>query len=268
MIRNTARDVTVLTCMLLLLAACSPREVERRPADVADSFHSTRPTAVSDEPVDMGYLLFLPQGYADDPDTTYPLMIYLHGAMGSDYVVDVEALREQIRRPLPLDQRPDDFPFIVLMPQSLPGVDFTDELDVLNELLDMVLATYRVDESRIYLTGFSDGGAAVWGWGAYSPDRFAALVPIAGYWNLSAGTNHGLRICSVKDLSVWVAHSRQDATIPITAAEEMISGLEVCRGSGEVVFERYGEVSHVDTLFRALEDVKLYRWLSRQSRGS
>jgi pimeloyl-ACP methyl ester carboxylesterase len=43
-------------------------------------------------------------------------------------------------------------------------------------------AQYAIDPQRIYLTGFSLGGFGTWALGLSSPDRFAALVPVAGGW--------------------------------------------------------------------------------------
>jgi len=50
----------------------------------------------------------------------------------------------------------EDFLFIVFAPQSLPPDTWVAEQ--LIDLLDEAVATLRVDEDRIYVTGLSMGG--------------------------------------------------------------------------------------------------------------
>ena len=47
--------------------------------------------------------------------------------------------------------------------------------------LDETIEEFRIDESRVYLTGLSLGGEGAWYLGYLHPDRFAAIVPICGY---------------------------------------------------------------------------------------
>ena len=47
-------------------------------------------------------------------------------------------------------------------------------------LLDDVEAKYKVDKSRVYLTGLSMGGYGSWSLGLAHPGRFATIAPICG----------------------------------------------------------------------------------------
>jgi predicted peptidase len=252
---------------ILLLAGCQQTSdpASRRRADVVEVFHSEQSNLIRPgEPVDMGYLLWVPDGY--DPARTYPLLIFLHGSGGNGE--DIQAYADVTRRPAPLEDQADAFPYLVLMPQSPTGIDWTDELAVLDDLLDHVVNTYPVDTSRIYLTGYSMGGAGVWGWGAYAPDRFAALVPVAGYWNINSATALDLKICSLADTPVYTFHSKDDMNVGYTLTSGLVSTLERCGGSGDITFKTFRGISHYTTLSRAMGDVKLYRWLDEQTLGS
>jgi len=253
----------ILGVALLLLAGCQRASdpASRRPADVVEVFHSEQSNLIRpDEPVDMGYLLWYPDGYG--PAQTYPLLIFLHGSGGNGE--DIQAYADVTRRPAPLEDRGGEFPYLVLMPQSPTGIDWTDELAVLDDLLDHIVETYPVDENRIYLTGYSMGGAGVWGWGSYRPDRFAALVPVAGYWNIDSATALGLKICNMADIPVYAFHSKDDMNVGYTLTSGLISTLERCGGSGEITLKTFRGISHYTTLSRAMGDVKLYRWLNEQ----
>lgn len=250
----------------LLLAACqTPSDpASRRPADVVEVFHSEQAIlARPGEPVDMGYLLWTPDGY--DPAQTYPLLIYLHGSGANGD--DLPAFADAARRPAPLEDRPGDFPFLVLMPRSPTGVEWSDELAVLDDLLDHIVDSYPVDTRRIYLSGYGMGGAGVWGWGSYRPDRFAALVPVAGYWPIDSATRLGLKICNLADTPVYAFHSKEDMNVGYALTSGLVSTLERCGGSGEITLRTFRGISHYTTRTRALDSVKLYRWLDEQRRG-
>jgi predicted peptidase len=62
----------------------------------------------------------------------------------------------------------------------VPGTDlrFDPSSDTLNALVDEVIRNYRVDKSRVYLTGLSMGGFGTWSLAAAHPEKFAAMVPI------------------------------------------------------------------------------------------
>lgn len=64
------------------------------------------------------YLLFLPRGYGEDPRRRWPLILFLHGAgeRGGDLT-----LVKRTGLPRLLDERPGDFPFIVVSPQCPEG---------------------------------------------------------------------------------------------------------------------------------------------------
>lgn len=252
--------------VVLLVVGCQQASdpASRRTADVVDVFHSEHANLIRpNEPVDMGYLLWYPDGY--DPAQEFPLLIFLHGSGGNGD--DIEAFASSMRRPAPLEDRGDEFPYLVLMPQSPTGIDWTDELAALDDLLDYVVDSYPVDERRIYLTGYSMGGAGVWGWGSFAPERFAALVPVAGYWNIVAATQEDLKICDLADTPIYAFHSKDDMNVGYALTNGMIGTLERCGGSGEIEFRTFRGISHYTTLSRAMGDVKLYRWLDGQALG-
>lgn len=48
-------------------------------------------------------------------------------------------------------------------------------------ILDSVLKNYHANKDRVYLTGASMGGFGVWYYASRYPEKFAALLPVAGY---------------------------------------------------------------------------------------
>jgi poly(3-hydroxybutyrate) depolymerase len=121
-------------------------------------------------------------------------------------------------------------------------------LDAL-EVLDLVKERYRVDESRIYLTGHSMGGHGTWHIGSLFPDRFAAIGPSAGwisFWTyrfrgIDLGDTTAVRRMirrattpsetfmhapNLAQLGVYVLHGADDDNVPVTEARSMVERLD------------------------------------------
>lgn len=193
------------------------------------------------------YLLFLPKGYAES-DQKFPLLLFLHGAGESGD--DLEKVKVH-GPPKIVDSKPD-FPFIVVSPQS-PGRGWRPE--VLNGLLDEIIAKHRVDTDRVYLTGLSMGGYGVWALAAARPDRFAAIVPICGGGNPDDAAK-------LKDLPTWVFHGAKDDAVPLSRSEEMVAALKAAGGKPE--FTVYPDAGH-DSWTETYNNEALYNWLLDQS---
>jgi len=56
----------------------------------------------------------------------------------------------------------------------------TDDIGFIEDLLDELEANYRVDSSRVYVTGFSNGAFMTQRLGCELSDRLAAIAPISG----------------------------------------------------------------------------------------
>lgn len=123
-----------------------------------------------------GYLVYLPPGYEADAKRTWPLVLFFCGTG---------------ERGAPLDDLARASPLIFIREQGdLPAVIVAPGLNDLREhrsfpteymtgLLDEVLANYRVDPSRVAITGLSMGGEATIRLALTSPERIAAAAPLA-----------------------------------------------------------------------------------------
>ena len=98
------------------------------------------------------FLLYFPEGYQDKKETKWPLMLFLHGAgeRGDDLN------RVKVHGPPKLVEKGQKLPFIIISPQCPKNQRWDDAM--LTALLDHACMEYRVDTSRLYLTGLSMGG--------------------------------------------------------------------------------------------------------------
>jgi predicted peptidase len=198
--------------------------------------------------VKLNYLLYLPPKY-EKGDEKWPLVVFLHGAgeTGND-------LKMVKKHGPPKLAEKKDFPFILISPQaSTRGWN----PEAVNGLIDDVMANYRVDPDRVYLTGLSMGGYGTWALAAAYPDKFAAAVPICGGGNPSAASK-------LKDLPLWVFHGAKDTTVNPAQSKTMVDAVK--KAGGNVKCTIYPEAGH-DSWTEAYNDPELYKWLLSQRRG-
>jgi predicted peptidase len=202
----------------------------------------------------VNYLLYLPKDYGKQADKKWPLMVFLHGSgeSGSDL--------EKVKRhgPPKLIAAGKEFPFIVVSPQAPDGPRRGWDAEVLNAMLDDVLAKYSVEQDQVYLTGLSMGGYGAWGWASANPERFAALVPICGGGEPRSASRR------LKNMPIWVFHGAKDATVPIHESEQMVEALKTA-GNTEIKFTVYPEANH-DSWTVTYDNPELYEWLLEHKR--
>lgn len=193
------------------------------------------------------YLLYLPEGYGEK-NQSWPLMLFLHGA--GERGDDLQLVKTH--GPPRIVENRQGFPFILVSPQCSEGGWWTDEeqLEFLEALLKTILAEYRIDIHRIYLTGLSMGGYGTWSLALRNPQLFAAIAPICG------GGDPG-QVCRIKKVPVWVFHGARDAVVPVAEAEKMVQALKVC--GGNVRFTVYPEAGH-DAWTKTYNNPELYQW--------
>jgi len=196
------------------------------------------------------YLLYLPPEYGKDRSRRWPLMVFLHGA--GERGSDLEKVKTH--GPPKLVAQGKVFPFILVSPQCPEGQWW--DTDMLDALLDTVLAKYRVDPDRVYLTGLSMGGFATWAWAAAHPERFAAIAPICGggdpflAWRL-------------KSLPVWAFHGAKDPVVPVKMTTDMVDALKAVGGDVRVTI--YPDAGH-DAWTDTYNNQELYDWFLQHHR--
>lgn len=200
----------------------------------------------------LDYYLYYPQNYAEEDTINFPLLLFLHG--GGESGGTLGALKKN--GPPKLIVQGKQFPFLILAPQN-PHQKKWWNTRALNQLLDSVVATNRVDPKRIYLTGLSRGGGAAWEMAVQYPEKFAALAVVCGMAPLPYAS------WIDKNMPIWVFHGEEDKSIPISESENMVNSLQ--QMGYDVQFTRYPNVGH-DSWVQAYATEELYEWLVAQER--
>jgi predicted peptidase len=200
----------------------------------------------------LDYLLYLPPGYDSDPAQRFPLILFLHGSgeRGSDLErLKLHGIPQKLENGLEL-------PFIVVSPQCPADSHWTLHVEALNTLLDNIVARYRVDEDRLYLTGLSMGGAGAWMLAGAYPERFAAVAPICA-------RIVPLPLPRLKHLPIWAFHGDADEVVPVSEAQRTADGLNAIGGNVRLTI--YPGVGH-DSWSQTYSNPELYEWFLRYRR--
>jgi predicted peptidase len=172
-----------------------------------------------------GFYEALPPAY-DSTDKKYPLLLFLHGGgeLGDGNGQLPLILKNSVTRrlaektfPVSFTVNGEEFSFIVISPQFRQWPVVKDVHDILSYAVN----TYRVDTTRIYLSGLSMGGGATWQYAGSAYGRsIAAIVPICGAsWADSAVAKR----IATNNVPGWAFHNIDDDAVTVNSTKRYVS---------------------------------------------
>lgn len=168
------------------------------------------------------HLMFVPAG--EPPADGWPLLVFLHGQGESSGAAPLNKVALQ-GPPQHAGRHPETMKFAVLSPQKPLWSEFYAD-DVAANIMGTVdgyLASLKLDASRVYLTGLSQGGIGTWGLASdprYAA-RFAAIAPVCG--GLPGAMQR--RAATLSDTPVWAFHGANDSILPVSMSDESVAAL-------------------------------------------
>ena len=219
------------------------------------------------------YVVYVPRDWSRD--RAWPVVLFLHGAGERG----TEGQRPaQVGLGSAIRLAPERFPALVVFPQvPLEERWIGAPADAAMQALADVVAEFRGDAERIYLTGLSMGGYGTWHLALAHPDTFAALVPVCGGivpngsaasvrqspLTLAADDPYAFTAERLRHLPIWMFHGADDTVVLPSESRRMREALEAVRA--DVRYTEYPEVGH-NSWDRAYGESELWRWLFAQRR--
>ncbi len=204
------------------------------------------------------YLSCVPAAYDADTSVRWPLIIYLHGGSrrGSDLKkLYADGIPDQI-------YRGREFGFVIVAPQCPEHIRWSTE-DWFDNFYNEITGKYRIDTSRIYLTGPSLGGSGTWYLAIRYPNRFAAVAPMCGF------TSHmdfiGESAGRLADMPIWAVHGQDDLVVPVSETQRMIEMLQARDKNLKVTIAP--DAGH-GIYWSVYPDTALYDWFLGHDRSS
>jgi len=183
-------------------------------------------------------LTWLPTDYTSNPSKKFPLIINLHGSGESVNTTTPTAsmltalLHTNSGIPYnisigwnPVAVNPLDgqtYEFIVISPQNASG--WSDNYDQLKFILPNILSRYRVDSTRIYLTGLSAGGDGTWTVAGSGDNAF--IKQFAAMATASTAQADGVNSLTQNQVQANMIHLTSQDSVPIWAVVGTADGLE------------------------------------------
>jgi predicted peptidase len=201
--------------------------------------------------VTLDYLLYLPKDYDQNSSKRWPMILFLHGAGergDNPKFVGIWGPAQIVQE--------KDLPFIVLSPQCPSDKTWANLLLPVKELLDEIIINYRVDLSRIYVTGLSMGGYGTYLMMENYSKYFAAYAPICGGGN-------PMNVSSYAHIPGWVFHGDKDNAVPFYNAQVMVDSLKA-KGA-DIKFTVYKGMDHYSWI-PAYGESGLFDWFLTQKK--
>lgn len=126
------------------------------------------------------YMYYIPAGY--ESKAKLPVVFFLHG-MGASAQIGVNVLGPQFHA------RADRDKAIVVYPDatskhwndklggSYPLTDNVDDVAYITHLIDLFIKDFKADESRVYISGSSNGGMMTYRLSVDIPEKITAIAP-------------------------------------------------------------------------------------------
>lgn len=175
----------------------------------------------------------------------YPLVTFLHGY--TDLTIDTHKGFPKGVWSLPLVQT--DHPHILFVPRYRTDDDMwvqdeyramvIEAMDDLMKELNGDPDSPDIDTTRLYLTGFSQGGKGTWNYIRHFPRKFAASAPLSGF---SEGPQNVAQAEPIKHVPIWIFNGDGDEGV----AGSRLSFQTLKRaGAQDVRYHEYESQGHV-----------------------
>ena len=152
------------------------------------------------------------------------MLIYLHGYYG-EYNTP-----EFMEKELPEDLINNSLNFDFILACPLCPSDFFWRTHFVITFLDYLKDEYKLDQSKIFLTGHSMGGFGTWSTAHEYPNKFTAIAPVSG----GVSEINQYQAERIKNLPIWCFHNKGDEIVPPNSTEVMINIINSIGGKAKL----------------------------------
>ena len=191
------------------------------------------------------YRVYFPEGYDKSADKEYPVFFYFHGngsrgsdnklQLGTNHAVIAKVLNSGTDCIIVAPQCPSS-PNAWILDGTYPGgKNFNPEvkatsphLEAAIELCNKFLTEEKIDKTRIYISGGSNGAGACWSLISRSPYTVAGAIILAGTGSTGAAERVAANCLSTP---IWTFHGDVDTTLSVEGTRQIVNKINELGGT-------------------------------------
>lgn len=241
----------------------STKGLERIKAIKNLSFDDFKPGKFDDSKISLNYRFLKPENL--NSNKKYPLILVFHGsgAIGTDNISQMGVLSKMWLLP----ENRKNYQAFILSPQfpvrssnyhldkerNVQASESNEYLDLLLKSVDSLVNNENIDRSRIYVVGFSMGGATTMNAIAKRPDLFAAAINVSGISQFDNNQN-------LVNLPILIVHGSLDTD---NFPQSNFKFFDEMKYDGKVILWEYKNKYHNNILSSDLVS-QIPKWLFKQ----
>jgi len=195
----------------------------------------------------------------------YPLVLIFHGsgAIGTNNTSQMGVLSKMWLLP----ENREKYPIYVLSPQfavrssnyhldetrNVKASESNEHLDLVLKSIDSLTINENIDPDRIYVMGFSMGGATTSNAISKRPDLFASAINVSGISQFD-------KMDELIDIPIWIVHGSLDTD---NFPQSNFKFFDEMKSKGKVFLWEYKDKYHNNILSAELVD-EIPKWLLKQ----
>jgi len=170
------------------------------------------------------FAVYVPNSW--DGISLLPTVLYFHGR-GESGACGVRQLL--VGLPNAIMDHPDRWNCLVVAPQKLdPNALWPLQREWVNAMLNIVQTAYPVDMDRCAVTGYSQGGNAVFQLAGSLSWRFRSALALCGF----PGENFDAH--RLKDVPLWAIHGDEDGAISVAGSIAAVDSIRAVGGKARL----------------------------------
>jgi predicted esterase len=206
------------------------------------------------------YHVYAPKRY--EPARKHPAIVSLHGGVSRPNLLPEPVLVQMHKD---IEQDADKYGWIVILPLGQRGATWFDRVGMANVLAQLaaVKRRYNVDEDRVFLGGFSDGGSGALVIGLYYSTPWAGFFALSASVTVASIAPDDAFPANLTNRPIHAANGGVDPLYPSLLQQEFIDQLREL--GARIAWTDYPASGH-DGSYMQQEDPKVNQFLLTSSR--
>lgn len=211
--------------------------------------------------IERPYHIYIPEDY--DPEKRYIVLFDLHGGVSREELIPEKDFEK--RRSFWEDEAKRE-KFIYILPLGQKGAEWWTEVGAQNilSILKEVKRRYNVNENKVFVSGFSDGGSGSYYMALHHSTPFAGFLPLNGHIGVAQAGGNPVYLPNLSNKPLYIVNTGKD---PLYPAKELKPYIEKMKEAGaDIIFRVYKDIGHSPD-YMDKEKPRMIKFMEKVSRN-